>query len=84
MRIPQESLAIYSNNPKDSGRKRQKLLSLFSEIFELLIELLRPGRQWEPSERPEQSSMRMAWQERRPQGTSAIHLPLRVTGCASN
>ena len=84
MRIPQDSLAIYSNNPKQLGEDKQKIFKLFFEIVELRNEPRhrerRPGR----VESPAQSSMRKAWQALTPLDKGATHHPLMETGRASS
>ena len=84
MRILQDSFAIYSNNPKQLGKDKQKMFKLFFEIAELRNEPCHQEHPPGPVERPAQSSMHKAWQALRPQGKGATHHPLTVIGRANN
>ena len=55
MRIPQDGLAIYSNNPKLSGLRKLKLFMKSFEIVELQSGLVRQEYLLAPVGRPEQS-----------------------------
>jgi len=55
MRIPQDRLAMYSNNPKHLRVRNQKMFREFFEIFVLPKERVRPGHPWVLFGSPEQS-----------------------------
>ena len=55
MRIPQDSLAMYSNNPKRLRVRNQKLFRGFFEIFGSPKERARLGHPWALFGSPEQS-----------------------------
>lgn len=84
MRILQDSLAIYSNNPKQLVRDKQKMFKKFFEIVELQNEPCHQAHPLGPAGRPAQSLTHKVWPELRPRGKGATRRPLMVIGCANN